>query len=72
MDDKKSFRAGRRCGVWKPVGGGFIIVKEFYGSFAGNETGEAGNFIPPREITPLFERRRQLRDDFAGEPRSLS
>ena len=30
----------------KPVRGGFIIVKEFYGSFAGNETGEAGNFIP--------------------------
>jgi hypothetical protein len=30
----------------KPVGGGFIIVKEFYGSFAGNETSEAGNFIP--------------------------
>ena len=30
----------------KPIGGGFIIVKEFYGSFAGNETSEAGNFIP--------------------------
>jgi hypothetical protein len=30
----------------KPVGGSFIIVKECYGSFAGNETSEAGNFIP--------------------------
>ena len=30
----------------EPVGKGFIIVKEFYGNFAGNEDSKAGNFIP--------------------------
>jgi hypothetical protein len=29
-----------------PLRNGFIIVKEFYGNFVGNEAGEAGNFIP--------------------------
>ena len=38
----------------KPVASGFIIVKEFYGSFVENESGEAGNFIPrARLLRPL-------------------
>ena len=45
----------------KPVGGGFIIVKEFYGSFVENENGEAGNFIPRARLL------RSLKEDGSFE-----
>ena len=48
----------------KPVGGGFIIVKEFYGSFAGNETGEAGNFIPRARLLHSLKEDSSFEMDF--------
>ena len=48
----------------KPVGGGFIIVKEFYGSFAGNETSEAGNFIPRARLLRSFKADGSFEMDF--------
>ena len=48
----------------KPVGGGFIIVKEFYGSFAGNETSEAGNFIPRARLLRSLKANGSFEMDF--------
>ena len=48
----------------KPVRGGFIVVKEFYGNFAGNETGEAGNFIPRARLLRSLKKDGSFEIDF--------
>ena len=46
------------------IGSGFIIVKEFYGNFAGNESSEAGNFIPRARLLRALKEDGSFEMDF--------